>query len=209
MRKLTHLVVDGNAVLYKYYFGYNKYPIEEIIAVAHVSMLYKMQWLSSKYKVDNVVVTFDCSNWSWRKLYTSDKNTEKVTHRKYKAGRHEKMTEKEKAKLDEFKGSIDRYYEFFKTQTSVLTLQGNYLEGDDLVAGYIQGHPEDDHIIYSSDKDFMQLINSIDGNVTLVESQKDTERTLDDWNNNPDLFLFEKCFRGEPRGGDNVQNAYP
>lgn len=209
MHKLKHLVVDGNAVLYKHFFGYKKYPIEDIIAVAHVNMLYKMQWLAAQHKVDNVVVTFDCNNWSWRKLYTSDMNTEKVTHRKYKAGRHEKMTEKEKAKLDEFKASIGRYCDFFKTQTSVLTLQGNYLEGDDLIAGYVQGHPHDDHIIYSTDKDFMQLINSIEGNVTLIESQKDTERTLDDWDNNPHMFLFEKCFRGEARGGDNVQNAYP
>lgn len=209
MRKLKHLIVDGNAVLYKYFFGNKKESIDDIIAIAHVGMLYKMQYLYNRYDIDNVVVTFDCDNKSWRKIYTSPKNTHKVTHRTYKGGRREGMSEKELEKLSQFDDSIGRYVDFFKTQTSVLCLQGNYLEADDLIAGYVQGFPEEDHVIYSSDKDFMQLINSIDGNVTLVESQKDTERSLAEWNNNPDLFLFEKCFRGEPSGGDNVQNAYP
>lgn len=201
--------MDGNAVLYKYFFGYKKWDIEDIIAISHVSMLYKMQHLASRYKIDNVIVVFDCFNKGWRKVYTSNLNPEKVTHRKYKAGRRENLSPSDEKKLKEFDASLHRYVDFFKTQTSIVCLQGNSLEGDDLIAGYVQKFPHDDHVIYSSDKDFMQLINSITGTVTLVESQKDTERTLTEYNNDPELFLFEKCFRGEPRGGDNVQNAYP
>jgi hypothetical protein len=209
MTKLKNLIIDGNAVLYKYFFGYKKYDIDDIIAVAHVNTLYKIQYLANRYKVDNIVVVFDCFNKGWRKVYTSNLNPEKVTHRPYKAGRRENLSPSDEKKLKEFDASIHRYVDFFKTQTSVLCLQGNSLEGDDLIAGYVRRFPNDDHIIYSSDKDFMQLINSITGTVTLVESQNDTERSLEDWNNDPELFLFEKCFRGEPRGGDNVQNAYP
>jgi hypothetical protein len=84
-----------------------------------------------------------------------------------------------------------------------------YLEGDDLIAGYIAKFNNDNHVIYSSDKDFLQLINSINGTVTLVETKNDEERTLDEWNNDPKLFLFEKCIRGEGRERDNVQSSYP
>ena len=168
-----------------------------------------MDFLQKKYRCNNIIITFDCVNKSWRKLYTHTSNTEKVTHKIYKAGRREGLTFSESEKLAEFDKSIQRFVNFFKTQTTVLCLQENYLEGDDLIAGYVQMFKKDDHVIYSSDKDFMQLINSIDGNVILVESSKDTERTLDDWSGDPKLFLFEKCFRGEQRGGDNVQSAYP
>ncbi len=205
----SHLIIDGNAVLYKYYFGYKKEKIDEIIAIAHVSMLYKIQYLQTKYDTDNVVVVFDCENQSWRKLYTTSYNTAKVTHRTYKGGRREKLTPSEKKKIEEFDASIYKYAEFYKTQTTLPCFCGDYLEGDDLIAGYVQRFPDDNHVIYSADKDFLQLINSIEGTVTLVESQKDTERSLSDWNGDPELFMFEKCFRGEPRGGDNVQNAYP
>ena len=208
-KPLINLIIDGNAVLYKYYFGYKDYSIDEIIQIARVNLLHKMQYLSYAYKVDNHVIVFDCRNRGWRKVYTSDLNPEKITHRKYKDGRRENLSPSEEKKLREFDESILPFVDFLKTQTKVLCLQGDSLEGDDLIAGYIQKFPNDNHIIYSSDKDFLQLINSISGNVKLIETKNDSERTLDEWNGDPQLFLFEKCFRGEPRGGDNVQNAYP
>ena len=53
--------------------------------------------------------------------------------------------------FDEFKGFITE-----KTNTTVL--QHPRLEADDLIAGWIQSHPEDTHIIVSTDGDFAQLI---------------------------------------------------
>ena len=205
----TNLIIDGNAILYKYFFGYKDEPLDEIIARAHSNMLYKMQFLSNEYNVDNVVIVFDCPNKSWRKIYTSDGNPHKVTHKKYKAGRREQLSFSMKEKLSEFDDSIKNFIDFFKTQTRILCLRGDYLEGDDIIAGYVQRLSKDNHVIYSSDKDFLQLVNSIEGDVTLVEAQKDTIRSLNDWNQDPQLFLFEKMFRGEGRGGDNIQNAYP
>jgi hypothetical protein len=209
MNKVKHLLIDGNAVLYRYFFGNKKESIEDIITIAHASMLYKLYELHKKYEPDNIIIVFDCKNASWRKVYTSAKNPSKITHRKYKGGRRENLSPIDEKKLKEFEENLHQYTEFFTDHTSLLCLENNYLEGDDLIAGYVQMFPHDDHVIYSSDKDFLQLVNSISGNVTLVESQKDTERSLEEWDNDPELFLFEKCFRGEPRGGDNVQNAYP
>lgn len=43
-----------------------------------------------------------------------------------------------------------------KTRCTVLAAQG--LEGDDLVARWVQTRPDDDHVIVSSDSDFVQLL---------------------------------------------------
>lgn len=208
-KRTNNLIIDGNAVAYKYYFGFIKHDINEIISIALVNILYKTLYLYNKYKIDNVIIVFDCENSSWRKIYTSNKNPNKITHKAYKGGRRENLSPSEEKKLYEFDRNIQNYVSFFKKYTNLACLQGKYLEGDDLIAGYVQMFPDENHVIYSSDKDFLQLINSINGTVTLVECQKDTERSLNEWDNDPELFLFEKCFRGEPRGGDNVQSAYP
>lgn len=209
MHKTTNLIIDGQSILYRTFFATVNDSLDETIGAAYASLLYKLKYIGEKYNVDNYVMTFDCRNRSWRKLYTSPKNPSKVTHRLYKDGRRENMTEELSQKLKAFDMEIDNFIKFFRKNTSILCLNADYLEADDLIAGYVQYFPEDNHVIYSSDKDFLQLINSINGTVTLVEPSKDEERSLDDWDGNPELFLFEKLFRGEGRGKDNVQSAYP
>jgi hypothetical protein len=204
-----HLIIDASAVLYKHFFANKQHKVEDIVALAQIGLLYKIQELYGKYGIDNVAVVFDCYNRSWRKVYTSKQNPDKITNKAYKGGRRENMKPSEKKKMEAFDDHLYIFADFFRQQTSLLSLIGDYLEADDIIAGYVQRFSEHDHVIYSADKDFLQLINSIDGTVTLVESQKDTERNLNDYNGDPELFLFEKCFRGEGRGGDNVQSAYP
>ena len=207
--RTKHLIIDGSAVLYKMFFANKQHKVDDIVALAHIGLLYKIEELYKKYDIDNIAIVFDCYNRSWRKVYTSRHNIDKVTNKPYKGGRRENMTPSEKKKIEAFDEHLYIFAEFFRTQTTILSLIGDYLEADDIIAGYVQRFNKDDHVIYSADKDFLQLINTIDGTVTLVESQKDTERNLNDWNGDPELFLFEKCFRGEGRGGDNVQSAYP
>jgi hypothetical protein len=209
MGKPKHLIIDASAVLYKHFFANKQHSIEDIISLAQIGVLYKIQSLAVKYDIDNIAVVFDCYNRSWRKVYTSKQNPDKVTNKGYKAGRRENMKPSEKKKMEAFDDHLYIFADFFRTQTTILSLIGDYLEADDIIAGYVQRFSEDDHVIYSADKDFLQLINSIEGTVTLVESQKDTERNLNDYDGDPELFLFEKCFRGEGRSGDNVQSAYP
>jgi hypothetical protein len=206
---MKHLIIDGNAQSYRYFFSNINEDVDTITATAILKLMAKGQALKDRYKPDDVIIAFDCKNDSWRKVYTSDKNKDKVTHRLYKDGRNRSLSESKKQKLKEFTDNFSDFVEFFKTQTNILCLQADYLEADDLIAGYVQAHPEDDHIIFSSDKDFMQLINSVGGKVTLVEPVKFEERSLDEWNNDPELFLFEKFFRGEGFGKDNIQSAYP
>ena len=44
-------------------------------------------------------------------------------------------------------------------------------------------------------------------NVRLVDPATGKDRTLDEWDGDADLFMFEKCIRGDM--GDNVQSALP
>jgi 5'-3' exonuclease len=96
------------------------------------------------------------------------------------------------------------------------------LEADDLVAGWIQAHPRDSHVIVSSDTDFYQLLapnvvqyNGITdelhtlqgildkkGKLVIDKKTKEPKRIPD-----PKWILFEKCMRGDPT--DNVFSAYP
>jgi len=101
-------------------------------------------------------------------------------------------------------------------------LQHPELEADDLIAGWIQSHPSDDHVIISSDTDFYQLLAD---NVKQYNGIADELHTLDgilDKNGklvidkktkqpkkipDPSWILFEKCMRGDP--SDNIFSAYP
>jgi 5'-3' exonuclease len=96
------------------------------------------------------------------------------------------------------------------------------LEADDLVAGWIQAHPQDHHTIVSSDTDFHQLLaenvnqyNGVadelhtlqgifdkKGKMVIDKKTKEPKKIPD-----PKFILFEKCMRGDPT--DNVFSAYP
>jgi 5''-3'' exonuclease (including N-terminal domain of PolI) len=101
-------------------------------------------------------------------------------------------------------------------------LQHKQLEADDLIAGWIQQHPDDDHVIISTDSDFAQLIapnvkqyNGVQEVTTTHEGYFDAKRqpVIDKKTKeakpapNPEWLLFEKCMRGD--SSDNVFSAYP
>jgi 5'-3' exonuclease len=116
---------------------------------------------------DHLVVTVDRSP-SWRHaVYPAYKR-----RRKMEAEARTK-TEKEEAAL--FSETMDSLAEFLaaKTRTTVLVVPG--CEGDDLVARWVQTHPNDRHIILSGDSDFVQLLAP---NVTLIAADGLGTRTI-------------------------------
>jgi 5'-3' exonuclease len=96
------------------------------------------------------------------------------------------------------------------------------LEADDLIAGWIQKHPQHNHVIISTDTDFQQLISP---NVKLYNGVQEITSTHEGFFDkkgklvidnktklpkaipNPEWLLFEKCMRGDT--SDNVFSAYP
>jgi 5'-3' exonuclease len=117
---------------------------------------------------------------------------------------------------------FDEFKNFVTEKTNCTVMQHKQLEADDLIAGWVQAHPNDDHVIISTDGDFAQLVgpncrqyNGV-ANVTITEQgyfnddgspviEKKTQEIKPA--PQPDFMLFEKCMRGDT--SDNVFSAYP
>ena len=171
----------------------------------------KKAW--NDFKADHVV--FCLEGRSWRKDY----------YEPYKRNRQvarDKLTVTESEEDKVFWEIFDEFKDFVTTKTNCTVMQHKQLEADDLIAGWVQAHPNDHHVIISTDGDFAQLIapnckqyNGI-ANVTIthegyfddkgaeVIDKKTKEPKLAP---KPDFMLFEKCMRGDT--SDNVFSAYP
>ena len=160
-------------------------------------------------------VVFCLEGRSWRKDF----------YKPYKANRAETraaMTVKEQEEDKLFWETFDAFKEFVETKTNCTVLQHPNLEADDLIAGWIQSHPNDDHVIISTDSDFHQLLapnvkqyNGVSEETHTLEGIFDKKGKLvkDKKTNEPKAvpdpkwILFEKCIRGD--SSDNVFSAYP
>jgi 5'-3' exonuclease len=160
-------------------------------------------------------VIFFLEGRSWRKDF----------YPPYKRNRSEARaahTAKEAEEEKLFWEAFDTFKEFISEKTNCTVLQHPQLEADDLIAGWIQSHPKDDHVIISTDTDFVQLIapnvkqyNGITDVTITHEGYFDHKgRPVKDKKTGeakavpvPEWLLFEKCMRGDPT--DNVFSAYP
>ena len=160
-------------------------------------------------------VIFCLEGRSWRKDFYEP-------YKKNRAVARQALTEKEAEEDKAFWESFDDMNTFVKEGTNCTTLQHKELEADDLIAGWIQSHPDDEHIIVSSDTDFYQLLahnvkqyNGITDELHTLEGifNKKGDRVLDKKTKepkvvpDPEWILFEKCMRGDAT--DNVFSAYP
>lgn len=171
----------------------------------------KKAW--NDFKADHVV--FCLEGRSWRKDY----------YEPYKRNRQESrdaLSPREAEEDKVFWEIFDEFKEFIDTKTNCTMIRHPQLEADDLIAGWVQNHPNDNHIIISTDGDFAQLIAP---NVKQYNGVSNTTIThegyFDDKGNpvvdkktkevrpapNPQWQLFEKCMRGDT--SDNVFSAYP
>ena len=165
------------------------------------------------FDADHVV--FCLEGRSWRKDY----------YEPYKRNRQQArdaLTVKEAEEDKLFWEIFDEFKEFIGTKTNCTMMQHSQLEADDLIAGWVQAHPKDTHIIISTDGDFAQLIapnvkqyNGV-SNTTITHEGYFTDKgtsVLDKKTKEPKpaplpaFMLFEKCMRGDT--SDNVFSAYP
>lgn len=166
-----------------------------------------------KFNADHVV--FALEGRSWRKdFYTP-----------YKKNRSDKRaaqspTEQEEDKL--FFEAYDDFLKFIDERTNCSAMRCEIAEADDIIARFIALHPNDTHVIVSSDTDFVQLItptvhqyNGITNELIKIDGVVDDEGkpVLDKKTGeqkvpaDPQYQLFKKCMRGDPT--DNVFSAYP
>jgi len=160
-------------------------------------------------------VVFCLEGRSWRKDYYAPYKAQRAAAR---AAHTEREADEEKI----FWEAFDTFKDFIKDKTNCTVMQHQRLEADDLIAGWIQSHPNDNHVIVSTDTDFVQLIapnvkqynGVMETTIThegifdakgkrVIDKKTQEPKAIPD----PQWLLFEKCMRGDT--SDNVFSAYP
>lgn len=168
--------------------------------------------VARRFKADHVV--FALEGRSWRKDYYEP-------YKKNRAVARGKMTEDEAEEDKMFWETYDNLTKYLSEKTNCSVIRCATAEADDVIARWIALHPQDEHVIVSSDTDYVQLIaanvkqyNGItDELITLEGVFDDKDRPVLDKHKNPKLVedpqyqLFLKCIRGDT--SDNVFSAYP
>jgi 5'-3' exonuclease len=165
------------------------------------------------FGADHVVICKE--GRSWRKDFYEP-------YKKNRAVARAALTEDQQEEDAMFWQAFDDFGNFMEQRTSCSVLRCETAEADDLIARWIQTHPNDSHVIISSDSDFYQLITE---KVTQFNGISNEHYTLDGVFNDkgkpvidkktkeqkqigdPKWLLFEKCIRGD--SSDNVFSAYP
>jgi 5'-3' exonuclease len=172
-------------------------------------------------------VVFALEGRSWRK----------DVYKPYKANRavaRGAMSETEADEDKMFWETYDVMTTYLREKTNCSVLRCATAEADDIIARWIALHPADEHVIVSSDSDFVQLVapnvklyNGINDHLFAVDGVTDAKGrqlafTVESNSKikvgKPDpafvapedyqqWVLFMKCMRGDP--GDNVFSAYP
>jgi len=202
---MKYLIFDISNLLYRTFYANTGDDDVTLAGLAQHAALTTLNKYFRELKPDKVIMTFDRPNW--RKEYTeSDKCLSK---RIYKGNRRQKMTPSEQVKYQIFCDHLVEFEEMMKVHTSVVCLAAEKLEADDLMAGFVQVYGVLDEtaefIIVTADKDMVQLLEY--PNVRLIDPATGKDRTLEEYENDVGLFMFEKCIRGDR--GDNVMSAYP
>jgi 5'-3' exonuclease len=160
-------------------------------------------------------VIFCLEGRSWRKDFYTPYKAQRSAAR---AAHTEREAEEEKV----FWEAFDTFKDFIIEKTNCTVMQHPQLEADDLIAGWIQSHPDDNHVIISTDTDFVQLIapnvkqynGVMETTITdkgifdakgklVIDKKTQLPKPIPD----PEWLLFEKCMRGDT--SDNVFSAFP
>ena len=165
------------------------------------------------FGADHVVICQE--GRSWRKDFYEP-------YKKNRAVARAALTESELEEDALFWEAFDDMGNFLIEKTACSVMRCSTAEADDLIARWIALHPNDEHVIISSDTDFRQLITdrvtqfngitnehyTLDGvfndkGKPVIDKKTKEPKVIED----PKWLLFEKCIRGD--SSDNVFSAYP
>jgi 5'-3' exonuclease len=167
----------------------------------------------NKFGADHVV--FALEGRSWRKdVY--------APYKRNRSDARAAQTEKEQAEDKLFWETFDHLTKYLAESTNCSVIRNENAEADDIIARWIALHPQDHHVIISSDTDFVQLLaenvdqyNGISDELLTIRGIFDArgKPVIDKKTKepkvipNPEWLLFEKCMRGD--SSDNVFSAFP
>lgn len=185
---------------------------EKLGFALHVTLMAANK-VARRFEADHVV--FALEGRSWRKDF----------YKPYKANRavaRAALTEHEQEEDKMFWETYDNLTKYLAEKTNCSVIRHENAEADDIIARWIALHPQDEHVIISSDTDFVQLLaenvkqyNGISDELITIEGIFDAKgkpvldkktkepKTIPD----PKWLLFEKCMRGD--SSDNVFSAFP
>lgn len=210
---MSYILVDTANMFFRARHVVRGNDAEEKVGMAYHIMFASISKAWRDFKGKHVI--FCLEGRSWRKdVYTP-----------YKANRavaRAALTAREQEEDRMFWEAYDEMVKFFKEKTNCSVLKHERCEADDFIARWIQSHPDDDHVIVSSDSDFYQLIapnvrqyNGIAKQTITHEGILDEKgkrvrdkKTKEDLPPpDPEWLLFEKCMRGDT--SDNIFSAFP
>jgi 5'-3' exonuclease len=187
-------------------------PWEKVGYALHIT-LSAVNKVFNKFQADHVV--FCLEGRSWRKDHYEP-------YKKNRAVARAALTEKEQEEDTLFWETFDMFKDYLGAKTNCSVIREPNAEADDIIARWIALHPQDEHVIVSSDTDFVQLLsenvqqyNGITDELLTIQGIYDAKgkqvidkktkepKTIPD----PEWLLFEKCMRGDT--SDNVFSAYP
>jgi 5'-3' exonuclease len=187
-------------------------PWEKVGVALHTTLM-SANKVVKRFEADHVV--FALEGRSWRKDH----------YKPYKANRavaRAALTESEQEEDKMFWEAFDSLTKYLSEKTNCSVIRCANAEGDDIIARWIALHPQDDHVVVSSDTDFVQLVapnvtqyNGITDELITLEGIYDAKgkHVVDKKTKQPKAtpdpawLLFEKCMRGDT--SDNIFSAYP
>lgn len=135
-------------------------PADKAALALHINFR-SIRKVWNKFNADHLV--FCLEGHSWRK----------EVYPKYKANRvfdDADQTPDDILVAEAFQKAYDDFIELVRDHTNASVLRHPLAEADDLIARWIATHPEDTHVIVSSDSDFVQLVAE---NVSLYNGIQD------------------------------------
>ena len=116
------------------------------------TMIHMFKKVCDKFNPDHIVICSD-GNGTWRKR----------VYPLYKMNRVERLQERKPSEVirDEALKNVfeNDFIPFLRDETSMSFLSCKEAEADDLIARFINLHPNDKHIIISTDNDYVQLLS--------------------------------------------------
>ena len=193
---MTHILVDTANTFFRARHVIRGDTSEKVGMAIHIMFnSIKKAWQD----FDGTHVVFCLEGRSWRKDHYAP----------YKRNRKElveAMTEKEKEENEVFWESYDDFVDFIKTKTNVTVLRNDRTEADDLIARWIDKHPDQKHVKQYNGVSEITMTNEgwfdSKGNPVIDKKLKAPKPAPDvEW------LIFEKSMRGDP--SDNIFSAYP
>ena len=166
-----------------------------------------------RFGADHVV--FALEGRSWRKDYYEP-------YKKNRAVARAALSETEAEEDKLFWEAYDSLTKYLSNKTNCSVIRHPEAEADDVIARWIALHPQDDHVIVSSDTDYVQLVSDNVRQYNGITDELITLKGIFDAKDQPVIdkktkqakappdpawLLFEKCMRGDT--SDNIFSAYP